>query len=232
MATATTRTRLSGPGVSPLLVVALVLVTLVVVEALLAARFWYQVNAEETSGGGLSGTVMDVSAELVTPFEGISAAEDDPLGNVERSTLIAAVGYVLVAIALVALTVMITGFVAGKSKMSLLGRRAAFRESTEHRIDFPPLTHDLKDTVQLRLTPQQTARVLRKLRVDRFRAEIVIIPAESGSMIAVFDDADGAPWSIGESVQSIRESMALNRILKTLARRFPPRPSPRLLRRP
>lgn len=209
---------------------ALVLVTLVAIEALLAARFWYQVNAEDTSGD-FRGAIMDVSGELVVPFEGISAAEDDPLGNVERSTLIAAVGYVLVAIALVVLTVMVTGFVAGTSKMSLLGRRAAFRESTEHRIDFPPLTHSLKRSVLLRLTPQQTARVLRKLRVDRFRAEIVIIPAEAGSMIAVFDDENGAPWSIGESVQSIRESMALNRILKTLSRRFPPRPPSRIRRR-
>ncbi len=207
----------TGAGFSPLIVIAVIFLSLIMVEGLLAARFWLQlaaVNAPE----GIRTLILDVTRPLVAPF---ADAQDgaQQVGSFERKTLLAGMAYLIGGVGLTVLTVLAGGLATGNEQ--ILRRR---RRSTLHHLEHPLMEHGsrLLSTATLSLSPGEATRQLRMLRLDNLSAELYVIPAAGGCIIAAFASPANPQTRVPllGRIASIRESMAIRRGLRSLEHRF------------
>jgi hypothetical protein len=200
-----------GSGISPALVLGLILVALGVVEALLVARFSLQLFASAASEG-LGALVLDVSRPLVAPFSTESIGPRS-VGWVDRGALLAAAVYLAGALCLMVVTAMAGGLLAGKNVLANRRRRADIAR--------PRQATRLVATASLGLAPDQATRALRLLRLDRLNADLFVIPAEGGCIVAGFIDTSSAGGLVGfGGVRKNREANAIRHALKQIEDRF------------
>jgi hypothetical protein len=206
--------------VSPLLVIAVIFTGLCIVEGLLLARFWLQF-ATVSAPDGIHGLVLDLTRPLVAPFEDAQSTAGASVGTFDRETLLAAMAYLLGAVALATVTILIGGLVSGRHLVDRKKRRVALQE----------LDHSLGDhsaarllgTASLSMSPAQATRALRMLHMDRSGFDFYVIPVSGGSVIAAFATTEGrAHWPIVGSVSHRREAIAVKRTFQTIERRFRP----------
>lgn len=205
----------TGFSISPLLVIAAIFVGLLVVEGLLIARFWIQLAASNASDG-LQGLVLDLSRPLVAPFTDARETAQESVGSFDRNTLLAAMVYLLGAVVLALTTMMAGGLLGSSQHFNTRRRRTLLRQ-----LDHPLMEHAgarLLGTASLGMTPEQAARALRILHLDRYDADLYVIPADGGCIVAAFAAAGNR--ALLRRLVATQETRIVRRALKAMERRF------------
>ena len=211
----------AGGAISPLFTIAVVFIALVVIEGLLAARFWIQL-ATVNASDGLRQSILDVTQPMVAPFAGAGDQAGDSVASFERGTLLAGMVYLIGALGLVIVSFLFNGFQNGRQALSLRSRRNALQQFNQ-----PLITHDgphLITTAFLGLDASQTRRALRMLHLDQLDADLHIIPVHQGSMVAAFErpGTEPASWRAIRRTISAGDAACVRRSLRALERRFHP----------
>jgi hypothetical protein len=196
---------------------------LCIVEGLLVARFWFQLAAVNASDG-LQAMVLELSQPLVAPFSDPETSAQGSVGSFERKTLLAAMVYLIVGVAMAVTTMLAGGLASGAGLVSTRRRRNVLQH-----LEQPALNHSaarLLGTVSLNLSPDQAMRALKMMHLDRFGAELYVIPVSGGSVIAAFAGSSKGHWPLLGRLDSTREAIALKRAFRNIERRFQPATSP------
>lgn len=213
----------SGFAISPLMVIGVIFVALLVVEALLAARFWLQLATADASDG-LTRFILDASHPLVAPFADAQATAQEEVGSFERKTLLAAMAYLVAGAGLIVLTILAGGLLTGNEALVRRHRRSSLQHFDHPLIDNTGAR--LLDTVSLALTPDQATRALKMMGLDQLDTQLFVIPASGGCIIAAFEGTtseDGRPSLLGR-IGSTREAMKVRRALREIETRFATHP--------
>lgn len=202
------------------MVIGVIFVALVVVEGLLAARFWLQL-ATANASDGITRFVMDATQPLVAPFSNAQATASQEVGAFERNTLLAAMAYLLAAVGLVIVTLLTGGLLSGNEALTRRHRRS----SLQH-MDHSLAEHSgarLLGTATLSLSPARATRALKMMGLDQLDTQLYVIPVDGGSVIAAFEaSSDEGPPSLFGRLANRRETMTVMRALREIEARFAP----------
>ena len=207
--------------VSPLLVIGVIFLALLVIEALLVARFWLQLATANTPDG-INALILEVSQPLVAPFADAQASAQE-VGSFERKTLLAAMAYLVGAVVLALVTMVASSLLTGNE--ALLRRK---RRSSLAHFEHPLIDHSgarLVGTAALSLTPEQATRALKMMGLDRLDTQVFVIPAAGGCIVAAFAAPAGTDAQVPliGRISATREAMAVRRALRQIETRFQPR---------
>ena len=206
---------------SPLILVGVIFAAVCAIELLLFARFWLQLTSVSDSGGILR-LVLDLSRPLVAPFSDASATVEKSVGRFERSTLVAGIAYLLGGAGLASLAMVVSGLATGQEFFSIRRRRHALSTFAQLPGAFHNGAH-LLTSEYLRLTPDQARRALNMLQLSRVHADLVIIPAQGGCVVAAFVDSDSAARrTIVSRFTSLRDGRVIRSSLAAIQTRFAP----------
>jgi hypothetical protein len=204
---------------SPLLVIGAIFAGLLVIEGLLVARFWVQIAATNASEG-LHGLVLDLSAPLVAPFTDAQSRAEESVSSFDRNTLVAAIVYLAGAVLLTVVTMALGGLSSGTDFLSTRKRRSLLKQFDHHMIEYSGAR--LVATASVSLSAGQASRALRMIRLDRFGADVYVIPVEGGSIVAAFAGIGSAaiPLPFLGRAAAMRERFVLRRALRAVEQRF------------
>ena len=203
----------AGLAISPLVIVAAIFCGLVLIEGLLVARFWIQL-ATSNASNGLQGLILDLSRPLVAPFSDAGATAQNSVGSFERKTLVAAMVYLVSAVALAVVTMVAGGLLGSRQRLSTRRRRNQLQQ-----IDHPLAEHAgarLIGTASLAMSPSRAARALRMLHLDRYEADLYVIPAQGGCIVAAF----ASRGALARRLTSGQEARSVRQALRNIERRF------------
>jgi hypothetical protein len=205
-------------GISPLLVIALIFLAVLTVEGLLAARFWIQLAAVDAPDG-ITRAVLDLTHPLVAPFADAQESAQQQVGSFERKTLLAGMAYLIGGVGLTMLTVLTGSLISGRRLLVRRQRRGAMQQMQHSMIDHSGAR--LLGTATLNISPEQTTRVMRMLHLDCLGAELFVIPAAGGCIVAAFASPETAESHVPllGRIGATREAIAVRRALRALEER-------------
>jgi hypothetical protein len=201
-----------SPAISPAFILGIILLGVCVIEALLVTRLWLFLAAVDASEG-MSVVVLDLTAPLVAPFSE-EPIRPSQIGSLDRGALIAAGVYLAGAVGLMALTMLARVLLAANTYAGNHLRRGRLLRT-------PHAGTRLLGTASLNLSPRQAVRALRLLRLDRLSAELFVIPAAGGCIVAAFgNQGAGSGLPVLGRLRANQDAVAVKRAFRQIEQRF------------